>query len=248
MSDTKEVSKRQARREQIRRKEVRGRWIGIGLVSIGVLFFAFIFIYPMFKSIGDIVTPEAISRPDVKFNSAGNPDAPIKIDEYSDYQCPYCRKFYEDTESQLMDKFVADGTVYFTYNSFGEFIGSESAAAAEASYCAGDQNKFWEMHDIIFANQTGENVGAYTDRRLTAFADTLGLDMGEFNSCFSSGKHADLVAQDAKDGIAANIKATPSFVLSYIVNGETKTKLLEGAQSVDAFEQEIKAALAEMGK
>ena len=147
-----------------------------------------------------------------------------------------------------MEKFVADGTVYFVYHSFGEFVGAESATAAEAAYCAGDQNKFWEMHDIIFANQNGENIGDYTDRRLTAFAETIELDMGEFNSCFNGGNYSKLVAQDQKDGFAAGLQATPSFVLSYTVNGETKTKILEGAQSIDTFEQEIKAALAEMGK
>ncbi len=248
MSNTKEMSKRQTRREQIRRKELRGRFFGIGLISIGAIFLAFLFIYPNFKPVGEISTAEARSRPNAKFNSAGNPDAPVKIDEYSDFQCPFCRKFYEDAEPQLMDTYVKDGTVYFSYHSYGEFIGVESGAAAEAAYCAGDQDKFWEMHDTIFANQTGENVGAYTDRRLTAFANTLGLDMGTFNTCFNNGTYSKLVTQDGNDGVSAGIKATPSFILSYTVNGEKKTKLLEGAQPFSVFEQEIKAALAEIGK
>lgn len=245
---TKDMSKRQARREEIRRKEMRGRILGISLISIGAILVAFLFIYPNFKPIGDVSTAEPLSRPDVKFNAAGNPDAPIRIDEYSDFQCPYCRIFYEKTETQLMEKFVAKGTVYFVYHSFGQFIGPESAAAAEAAYCAGDQDKFWEMHDIIFANQTGENVGAYTDRRLTAFANTLNLDMGEFNTCFNGGNYSKLVTQDGNDGRTAGLQSTPSFVLSYTVNGEAKTKIIEGAQTIDNFETEINAALAEMGK
>ena len=248
MNNPKELSKRQARREQMHRKEQRGRLLGIGLISIGAIFIAFLFIYPNFKPVGAITTPEALARPNAKFNAAGNPDAPIRIDEYSDFQCPFCAKFTNETEPQLMESLVADGSVYFVYNSFGEFIGSESGRTAEAAYCAGDQEKFWEMHDIIFANQAGENQGAFADRRLVAFAENLGLDMGKFNSCFNGNDHKDLVLQDGKDGIAAGVKATPSFVMSYTVNGQVKTKLIEGAETVDKFKTEVDAALAEMGK
>ena len=248
MSNTKDMSKRQARREQIRRKEQRGRWMGIGLITIGAIFVAFLIIYPNFKPVGAISEPTPISRSNVKFNAAGDPNAPIKIDEYSDFQCPYCGQFTETTEPQLMGTYVADGTVYFVYHSFGEFIGPESGGSAEAAYCAGDQEKFWEMHDIIFANQSGENAGAFTDRRLLAFAEKLELDMGAFNSCFNGNDHKDLITQDGKDGLAAGIKATPSFIMSYTVNGEVKTKLIEGAQTFETFKQEIDAALAEMGQ
>ena len=235
MNNPKDTSKRQARREQIRRKEQRGRMIGIGLISIGAIFIAFLIIYPNFKPVGAITVPEALVRPNAKFNAAGNPDAPIRIDEYSDFQCPYCDNFYKTTEAQLIQTLVKDGTVYFVYHSFGEFIGSESSSSAEAAYCAGDQEKFWEMHDIIFANQNGENQGAFTDKRLTAFASKLGLNMGAFNDCFTSGKYSDQVNQDGAAGQQAGVKATPSFT----ING----KLVEGAQPFSAFKTEIDALL-----
>lgn len=246
--NTKEMSKRQMRREQIRRKESRSRLVGIGLISVGALIVALLFIYPMLKPVGDIVEAPEISRPNVSFNAVGDPEAPIKIEEFSDFQCPYCRIFYENTEEQLLSTYISNGTVYFVYRSFGSFIGAESTAAAEAAYCAGDQEKFWEMHDILFANQTGENVGAFTDRRIEAFAEKIGLNMDDFNSCLDSGKYADTVEQDGKDGLLAGIQATPSFVLTYTVNGETKTKIIEGAQPFTTFQQEIEAALAEMGQ
>jgi protein-disulfide isomerase len=248
MNNPKDVSKRQARREQVRRKEQRGRLIGIGLISIGAIFVAFLIIYPNFKPAAAVITPPAVVRPNVDFNAAGNPDAPIRIDEYSDFQCPYCAKFYKETESKLMEAYVATGTVYFVYNTFGEFIGPESAGAGEAAYCAGDQGKFWEMHDIILSNQAGENQGAFVDRRLIAFADTLKLDMNKFESCFKANTYKDTIYQDGKDGLTAGVKATPSFIMSYTVNGEVKTKLIEGAQSLDGFKTEIDAALAEMGQ
>ena len=248
MSSNKEMSKRQVRRDQIRRKGQRSRLLGIGLISIGALFLAFLFIYPNFKPIGDVFSAPLVSRTNVDFNAVGDPEAPIKIEEYSDFQCPYCRKFFEDTEAQLLERFVANGTVYFVYHSFGDFIGAESGRAAEAAYCAGDQGKFWEMHDIILVNQAGENIGAYTDRRLLAFAGKIELNMDDFRSCFNGGNYKSLIEEDLKSGILAGIQATPSFLMTYTVNGEAKTVLIEGAQPIDVFQEKIDAALAEMGQ
>lgn len=247
MSD-KEVSKRQQRKEQIRRKERRSRLLSIGLVTVGVLFFAFLFIYPSIKPIDAVIPAPEVNIPNPGFNTAGNPEAPITIEEYADFQCPFCRRFFENTKTLLMDNYVANGTVYFVYHSFGEFIGPESSAAAEAAYCAGDQEKFWQMHDILYANQTGENVGAFNDRRITAFAEQIDLNMDEFNSCLDSSKYADLVKQDGIDALAAGAEATPTFILTYLVNGEAKTKVIQGAQPYEVFQQEIEAALAEMGQ
>jgi protein-disulfide isomerase len=243
-----EMSKRQMRREQIRRKEKQSRLIAIVLITLGALFLAFLIIYPNVQPVGEVITPPAVARPNVDFNTAGDPEAPITIIEYSDFQCPYCRIFYENTESLLMERYVDTGTVYFVYKSVGSFIGPESSTAAEAAYCAGDQGKFWEMHDTIFANQTGENVGAYTTRRLESLADAISLDMTAYEDCMSSGKYKDLTDQDAKDATAAGIQATPSFILSYEVNGETQTRVIQGAQTIDVFAEEIEAALAEIGQ
>ena len=99
----KEMSKRQARREHIRRKEQRSRLLGIGLITIGALFIAFLFIYPNFKPVGEVTAAPLVNRPNVDFNTAGDPNAPIRIDEYSDFQCPFCRVFYENTEAALLD-------------------------------------------------------------------------------------------------------------------------------------------------
>jgi protein-disulfide isomerase len=245
---SQQISKRQMRRQQIRSRETRGRLIWTGLITVGVLFLGFLIFRNEFKPIGTILTPEAFARPNAEANAAGDPNAPIKIEEYADFQCPYCKRFYDNTERELMETYVADGTVYFVYRSFGSFIGEESAAAAESAYCAGDQGKFWEMHDIIYTNQTGENVGAYTDKRLVAFAETLGLDMDAFSSCFDDGMYEDKVNEDASNARTAQISATPSFVLTYMVNGEIKTRQLQGAQPIEVFQQEIEAALAEMGQ
>ena len=187
------MSKRQMRREQRRRSEQRSRLaviIGVALVALAAAVFL---ILPQFTPAGEVATITPVERPQADGNAAGSPDAPIKLEEYSDFQCPYCDRFTKDTEAQIMDAYVTTGKVYFVYRSFGSWIGAESGDAAEAAYCAGDQGKFWEMHDIIFANQTGENVGNFTPKRLTAFAQTIGLNATEYQSCFNGGTHKDRV-------------------------------------------------------
>jgi protein-disulfide isomerase len=242
------MSKRQVRREQQRRAEQRSRTILIiGVVLVALAAAAFM-IAPNFTPIGEIRTAEAFPRPQVDGNGTGDPNAPIKMEEFSDFQCPYCQRFYLETERQLVETYVATGKVYFTYRSFGKFIGPESVPAAEAVYCAGDQGKFWEMHDIIFANHTGENVGDYTSRRLVAFAETIGLDVADFQSCFSNNTYSSRVNKDFTDGNAAGVQATPGFVLTYIVNGETKTELISGALPFSEFQSRIDAILAQIGQ
>lgn len=229
------MSKRQEMREKRARQQRTQRILVIVGVSVIALAVALLLILPNIKPVGTITDAIQITRPNVKFNAMGDPNAPVKIIEYSDFQCPYCDHFVKDTEQQLIDAYISTGKVYFEYRSFGEFIGSESKRAAEAAYCAGDQGKFWEMHDLIFANQGAENSGAFTDKRLTAFAAKLGLDAGKFSDCFNSGKYASQVTQDGADGQAAGVKATPSFT----VNGE----LFEGAQPFSAFQTKIDGLL-----
>ena len=248
MSKQPEMSRRQLRRQQIRRTQTRNRLTTIGCVTIVAAVAAFFLIYPNLKPVGGIATAEPFPRPQAQANTAGDPDAPIRIEEFSDFQCPFCARFYQDTERQLVDAYVATGKVQFVYRSFGLGIGPESEAAAEAAYCAGDQDRFWEMHDIIFANQTAENVGDYTDRRLRAFAETIGLEMSEFGSCFDSGKYSDQVNQDLRDGQAAGVNATPTFIITYTVGGETRTRTIAGAHPFTEFQTQIDAALAEMGE
>jgi len=247
MSPDKKMSKRQLIRAKRERQAKIQRLGMIGIIVVGALLVAAALIYPNLKPIGEISSTESAERPMVNDNAMGDPNAPIMIEEFSDFQCPYCARFYEETEHQIANTYVADGTVYFVYRSFGDFIGAESKAAAEAAYCAGDQNKFWEYHDTLFANQTGENVGAFTDRRLQAFAEALSLDMDAFNSCFNSSKYSDRVNQDKVDGTAAGVTGTPAFAITYTVNGEQKQRFIAGAYPFSEFQTQIEEALVEMG-
>jgi protein-disulfide isomerase len=260
MNSDKVVSKRQERREQMRRKEQTGRLTTIALITVGALFVVFALIYPQVKPILDVVTAEPLSRPSVDRNSMGDPNAPIQITMYSDFQCPYCKQFLNDTERLLIQYYILPGKVHFTYRSAGNWVSdniarvlkttpkTESQDAALAAYCAADQNKFWEMHDALFANNRDtEDQGSFADRRMTTIARTVaGLDRNTWQDCYDSGKYESQVKQDLEDAITAEIDGTPYFVVTYTVKGETKTKILHGAQPFNTFQVELEAVLNEI--
>jgi protein-disulfide isomerase len=239
----------------MRQQEQRRRLLTIGLITIGAALLVFAVIWPQLKPVAEIVAADPGTPPNANDNSMGDPNALIKIEEFSDFQCPFCERFYQETQPLLRQYYIDTGKIQFVYRSFGNFVSqnvggakTESQDAAAAAYCAGEQNKFWEMHALLFANVLGENVGSFTDRRLEAIAEKVeGLDMDQFRSCYSSGKYEDRVQQDSKDGQAAGITGTPGFIVTYTVNGETKTKLIEGAQPFSTFQQELEAALNEAG-
>jgi protein-disulfide isomerase len=252
-------SKRQERRQKMLQQERRNRLVTIGLIALGAVLVVFAVIWPQIRPVAQVVSvdPGTHFKPDD--NTMGNPSAPIKMEEFSDFQCPFCERFHQETEPLLRQYYIDTGKVQFVYRSMGNFVSdniarsrgtpakTESQDAALAAYCAGDQDKFWEMHAHLFANALGEDVGSYTDKRLKAIAETAGLDRTAFNSCYDSGKFLDRVQQDFEDGQAANINGTPGFLVTYIVSGETKTKLIEGAQPFTTFQQELEAVLNEIG-
>ena len=244
MSPETKKSKKQLMREKRQRQAQMQRLGIIGAIVVGALLVAFALIYPNLKPIGEISTANSESRPMADGNAAGDPNAPIRIEEFGDYKCSHCGDFAAETEPMLVENYVATGKVYLVFRSFGNFLGPESQMAAEAAYCAGDQNKYWEYHDILFANRTS---GAYTDRRIEAFADALGLNMKDFNDCFDSNKYADRVAQDQIDGTAAGVQGTPAFVITYTVDGEERQRFLSGAYPFSEFQTQIEGALDEMG-
>jgi protein-disulfide isomerase len=187
--------------------------------------------------LGEILIPESKTYPFADANKMGKPDAPVKIIVYSDFQCIYCMNYWEDTEPQLIETYVATGKVYYEYRSYGDFLGPASATAAEAAYCAGDQGKFWQYHDILFLNWAGEGSGDFSPARLQGYADALGMDVKAFSDCLENDIYLSQVEQDVINAQADGVSATPSF----LING----KLVEGAQPFSLFESEIEAALGE---
>jgi protein-disulfide isomerase len=227
---------REQRRRQKRRQQLATILTIGGAVVLVVAVIVLLSVKKNMAPVGAItsITPEP--RPMANGNEMGDPNAPIEIVEFSDFQCPACLRFYQDIEPSLVTEYISTGKVHFTYRSMGLWIGSESVAAAQAAYCAADQDRFWDYHDILFANWTGENVGDFTNNRLIAFAETIGLDMNTFRSCFNGHKYSDKVNQDYSDGIKAGVQGTPSI----LINGA----MYNGDLSYTSVKQAIDAALA----
>ncbi|MGB9639571.1 MAG: DsbA family protein [Anaerolineales bacterium] len=243
---TESKSKRQMMKEQRIKRQKQQRLLTLGIIILVVIIVAGLLIYPSIKQantpVGDIVQITPIDRPQVNFNATGDPNAPVHIIDFSDFQCPYCGRFARETEPLIIENYVKTGKVYFEFIPYGPggmAIGQESVDAALAAFCAGDQGKFWEYHDILFANQTGENVGDFVLKRLDAFAQALGLNMEQFNSCMKQKKYESKYQAGIEQGKKANIGGTPSF----LING----KLVEGALPYEEFKKEIDAALTAAG-
>lgn len=255
MTSEKVVSKRQARREQMQKRSQRQRLITIGIIILGAVLIVVPIAYQMLKPAAAVQVIDPGDHPNPNGNSMGDPNAPIKIEEFSDFQCPYCERFHKETEPLLRQYYIDTGKVLFTYRSMGNWVSgnigganTESQDAALAAYCAGDQNKFWEMHAMLFGNVIGENVGSFTDKRLLLIAEKVqGLDVNQFKSCYNSGKYASQVQKDLNEGQAAGITGTPAFIITYAVNGQTKTEKIDGAESFTTFQQKLEAILNEMG-
>ena len=164
----------------------------------------------------------------------GNPSAPITIVEWGDYQCTFCYKFHQSSKNTLIEEYVNTGRINFVFRDF-PLNGSDSVLAAQASYCADDQGKYWEYHDEIYKNWAGERTGWVTRQSLDQFANTVGLDLIQFSKCLDDKKYQQRVLENEKFGVKIGIKATPSFL---IFNNEKITKV-EGNQPFSVFRQVI---------
>lgn len=225
MSTSNRVGKRTEKRQRQERAQRRQRLFVILAVSAAAVIIAALLIWPYIRP----AYQGAIERPQSSEKSMGDPNAPVKVEEFSDFQCPFCRKFHTEMSEAFIEKYVTTGKVYYTYVPFS-FLGPESIRAAEAAYCAMDQGKFWEYHDIIFANQAGENAGNFNDNRLKDFARQLKLDTAAFNTCLDNNTHQAQVSADLEYGRGKGVNATPSF----IVNDGTPVDMNGLSAAVDA--------------
>lgn len=174
----------------------------------------------------------------------GNPDAPVVLVEFSDFQCPFCRTLWRESVTPLKEKYIKTGKVRLVYRDF-PLTGIHPAAepAAIAAECADDQGKFWEMHDKIFSEQEklGQGTVAFGAEELARWAREIGLDTNEFSVCLAQRKHADEVAKDAADGAALGVEGTPYV----FVNGKL---LIRGALPWPQVEQIIEQELVKKQK
>jgi len=188
-------------------------------------------------------SPAASSAMDVTGATLGDPNAPVTMVVYADFQCPFCGQFARDMQPKIVDEFVRTGKVKLEFMEFPVLGGAdltddsnESAQSAEAVLCAAEQNAYLPYHDKLYANQSGENQGAFSDKRLKDFASDLGLDSDAFSTCLDSGKYEPTIAEMKAKGQALGITGTPMFV----INGQVTS--LTG-QGYDLLQKQIDTAV-----
>jgi protein-disulfide isomerase len=167
--------------------------------------------------------------------SKGNPNAPIVVDEWFDFQCPACRAYYFTRQPDFEKQFVDTGKVRFVSHLY-PFLGPESYLAAEAASAAAAQGYYWAYENILFQNQGAENSGAFTAEKLKQFAAQLGLNQQTFNAALDQGTYRAAVLNQKAQGEALGVNATPTF----FVNG----KKVQGVPSLDSWQQLISQELS----
>ncbi len=165
----------------------------------------------------------------------GDKNAKVTVIEFADFQCPFCKRFFDETETNLVKDYINTGKVKFYFRHYA-FLGQESTWAAEAAECANEQSKFWEYHDYLYSHQGQENSGTFSKTNLEGFAETLGLNTSQFNSCLESDKYLKNVQDDLAAGQKTGVSATPTS----FING----KSVEGAIPYSDFKNLVDKELA----
>lgn len=163
----------------------------------------------------------------------GDPNAPVTIVEWSDYECPFCGRFFSQTLPQIQQLYIDTGKVKLVYRDFPLSFHAQAQKAAEAAECAGEEGDeaYYKMHDLLFTNGVAGGVATFK-----GYAAQLGLNQANFDNCLDSGAMAAEVAKDTQEGQAAGVTGTPGFKVG--------TQLVSGAQPFSVFQQAIEAELA----
>lgn len=175
----------------------------------------------------------------------GSADAPVTLFEYSDYQCPFCSRHATTVLPRLVNEYVDSGKLRIVMREYPiEAIHPRAFATSLAAHCAGQQGKYWEMHDLIFANQR-----SLSDDDLNGHSATLGLDQAAFDACLVSEGASEQIRSEIKEAYDLGISGTPSFVagVSTSDDGNTVrvTEYIRGAQPFERFQSVIDKLLEE---
>ena len=162
----------------------------------------------------------------------GNSDAPITLIEFGDYQCHFCNVFFHLTEDKILKNYVETGKVKMIFKDYN-IIGPDSINASHGAHCANDQESFWEYHDILYSNWTGENNGWASSENLGKFAQEIGLDIDVWSECMVNGLHSQTILASNKDAKNLELSGTPAF---FVIGPDGKTTKLFGAQPFETFE------------
>ena len=172
----------------------------------------------------------------------GDPNAPITLVEFGDYQCHFCNVFFHSTEDDILKNYVETGKVRMIFKDYN-IIGPDSITASHGAHCATDQELFWEYHDILYSNWTGENNGWASSENLEKFAKEVGLDMDEWSECVMNGYHSQKILASNEDAKNLGITGTPAF---FVIGPDGTTTKVFGAQPFEAFEKVFEIELKKL--
>ncbi|WP_299290415.1 thioredoxin domain-containing protein [Nitrosopumilus sp.] len=197
-------------------------------IAIGIIAGLFLAFYPESENESKLLTKSNLIENGSPI--LGNSGAPITILEWGDYQCTYCYRFHQNTLDTINQDFIETGKVKLVFKDF-PLNGPDSLLAAEASYCAEDQGKYWEYHDELYKNWGGERTGWITRVALDKFAQNVNLELEEFNNCLDEKKYQNRVIAIHEFGKEIGIDATPSF----LVFNDEKIIKIRGNQPLEVF-------------
>ena len=169
----------------------------------------------------------------------GSETASVTIIEMGDYQCEMCKRWYDNTRPKIIENFIDTGKANLIFIDL-PILGYDSHTAAEATYCADDQDMYWDYHATLYDYQGHMNSGWANSDRLKAFAFNLGLNMDEFEECLDSGKYEKRIKFNSEKAKSSGANSTPNFV---IVNSSGEQQKIRGAQPYTVFEQVIESLL-----
>ena len=170
----------------------------------------------------------------------GSDSAPVTVVEFADYQCPYCLRFTKTTFPYLKRDFIDTGKVRWVALNLPLAFHKDARKAAQAAHCAGEQDKFWEMREVLFKNP--KELGP---EHLPEHAATVSLDVEAFKACIASDRHLADIDQDAKDAGAVRLTGTPSFIVGKTASDKISGQVIIGAQPLNVFSAAIKKALGD---
>ncbi len=185
--------------------------------------------------------PQPGQKVDVKAGELpplGDKNAKIVMIDFSDFECPFCKKYFDETYAQIKKDYIDTGKIVYYYRHFPLDFHPAAKPAALASECANEQGKFWEYHDLVFKDQAkiSQKTADEVKQALKGFAISLDLNTSQFNSCLDLEKYKANVDKDQQDGVAAGVNGTPTL----FVNGQA----IVGAQPYSAFKTIIDQELA----
>ena len=170
----------------------------------------------------------------------GSESAPITIIEFGDYQCEACYAWFHNTRDTLIDNYIDTGKAKLIFVDL-PFLGRDSPKAAEASYCAEDQGKYWKYHTMLYTFQDGHPDSGWADRnRLNSFAFSLDMNIDEFNECMDSSKYKKRVKANYDEAVRNNVQSTPTFI---IISEDGKKEMFSGAHPYSVFSATIASML-----